>query len=66
MCWVHHYGPGVCHLALKESLTRLAGFLQLGHADGLLWSIVCPVQVLTHPVDRYALDSVDSYRETSV
>lgn len=66
VCRVHHYGAGVGHLALQESLACLAGFLQLGHTDGLLRSIVCPVQVLTHPVHCYSLDRVDSYRETGV
>lgn len=66
MCWVHHYGTGVSHLALKESLACLGGFLQLGHTDGLLWSVICPIKVLTHPVHCYALDSVDSYKDTSV
>lgn len=58
--WVHYNGPGVCHLALNQSLSSLSSFLQPGHTNGFLGAIISPVKIVSHPVHGYALHVVDA------
>lgn len=60
MLRVHHDSSGVGHLPLDERLPGLGGLLQPGYANGLLGPVVCPVQVICHPVHSNALNCVDS------
>lgn len=60
MLWVHHDGTRVAHLALDEGLPGLGSLLQPGNADGLFGSVVGPVEVPAHPVDRNPLHCVNT------
>lgn len=60
MLGVHNYGTRMAHLSFNESLAGLRSLLQPGNTDSLLRSIICPVQITTHPVYCYPLYCVDT------
>lgn len=59
--WIHHDGPRVSHLPLDEGFAGLRSLFQPSHADGLLGSIVSPVEIVGHPVHGDALHGVDAW-----
>lgn len=60
---VHHDGSGVGHLPLDQCLPCLGRLLQPSHADGLFRAIICPVQVVPHPVHSDPFHVVDALGE---
>lgn len=63
---IHNDSTRVSHFPLNEGFTGLWRLLQSGHADGFLGPIICPVQVISHPVNRDSFDCVDSWeRDTA-
>ena len=60
---VYHNGARMTHLSLNESLAGLWSFLQPGDADSVLRPVVGPVEITSHPVDRYPLHCVDTWEK---
>lgn len=58
---IHYNGTRVSHFSLDEGFACLWSLFQPRHADGFLRPVVCPVQVVSHPVHSYALYGVDSW-----
>ncbi len=58
---IHYNGTRVSHFSLNEGFAGLWSLFQPSHADGFLGPVVCPVQVVSHPVHGYALHCVDSW-----
>ncbi len=58
---IHHNGTRVSHFSLNEGFAGLWSLFQPSHTDGFLGPVICPVQVIGHPVHSYALYCVDAW-----
>jgi len=61
MLWVHNNGSRVAHLSFNERLAGLWSLFQPGNTDSLLWSIICPVEITSHPVHCYSFYRVNPW-----
>lgn len=60
---IHYNGTGVSHFSLNKGFACLRSLFQPSHADGFLRPVICPIQVIGHPVHSYALNCVDSWEK---
>lgn len=58
---IHYNGTRVSHFSLDEGFACLWSLFQPSHTDGFLGPVICPVQVVSHPVHSYSLYCVYSW-----
>lgn len=56
---IHYNGTRVSHFPFNQCFPGAWSLFQSSHTDSFLGPVICPVQVVSHPVHSYTLHRVD-------